>query len=710
VITLSLPYRPLAVAIASASILLSGTSTAQDGNIEEVLVTGQVLSRDALNSVKTPTPILDVPQSLSILTAEQIEQQAFRNFGDVIRYTPGLAISQGEGHRDAIIIRGVQTTADFFIDGIRDDVQYFRPFYNVEQIEVLRGPNALLFGRGGGGGVVNRVQKSAQVGEQFTTFNGGVDTFSAYSGAIDSNIALSDSVALRVNGYYEELDNHRDFFGGTRFAVNPTLTAMLSDRTRVTASYEYVDDDRSVDRGVPSQRNENGPNGPLEGFDNTFFGSPEGNFTTLQAHILRTRLEHRLSDNMTANATLQYADYDKFYQNLYPSDDVVVSNGVFSEVELDGYNDPTQRENLIFQANLVSEFTTAGLEHMLLLGVELGDQQTTNARGDIVFEDNGDDQIVIPFTDPLQIPAFNFDNLVRDRASDVRSSSLYLQDQLDLSEQFKLVLGLRYDRFDIDVNDFIAAAAGDDTGGRFSRQDTELTPRLGFIYKPADNVSIYASYSETFLPRSGDQFLTLTLDSESTRPQFFENREVGLKWDLSPQLSLTTAVFDLERESFTSVDPNDQEQVIIIEGSNTRGFEVQLAGNLSERWSITTGYSYLDGQVNRADGSGNDGNRTRQTPENMVSLWTRYELSNALSLALGGTYQDSFFVTEDNSVEVPEYTRIDAAAYYQLSARTMLQLNVENLLNENYFPDAHSNSNISTGRPLNARVSVVMNF
>jgi catecholate siderophore receptor len=223
-------------------------------------------------------------------------------------------------------------------------------------------------------------------------------------------------------------------------------------------------------------------------------------------------------------------------------------------------------------------------------------------------------------------------------------------------------------------------------------------------------VSIYASYSETFLPRSGDQFLTLTLDSESTRPQFFENREVGLKWDLSPQLSLTTAVFDLERESFTSVDPNDQEQVIIIEGSNTRGFEVQLAGNLSERWSITTGYSYLDGQVNRADGSGNDGNRTRQTPENMVSLWTRYELSNALSLALGGTYQDSFFVTEDNSVEVPEYTRIDAAAYYQLSARTMLQLNVENLLNENYFPDAHSNSNISTGRPLNARVSVVMNF
>jgi catecholate siderophore receptor len=714
------PFRRviLTAAISAACALASTGTTARDaggtaggnGNLEEVLVTGQVLSRDALNSVKTPTPILDVPQSLTILSAEQIEQQAFRSFGDVIRYTPGLAISQGEGHRDAIIIRGVQTTADFFIDGIRDDVQYFRPFYNVEQIEVLRGPNALLFGRGGGGGVINRVQKTAHVGEQFTTFSGGVDTFSAYSGAIDSNVSLSDSVALRINGYYEELDNHRDFFDGTRYAVNPTLTAMLSDRTRLTASYEYVNDDRVVDRGVPSQQVANGPDIPLQGYDETFFGTPGGNFTTLQAHLFRARLEHRLSDNITANATLQYADYDKFYQNLYPSDTVIVADGTFPAVELDGYNDPTQRENLIFQANLVSEFATGGLDHMLLLGVELGDQQTANARRDVTFAANGDDQLLIPFTDPLQIPAFEFDNLVRDRESEVRAASLYLQDQVDLSEQFKLVLGLRLDSFDIEVDDFIEAADGDGTDGRFSREDTEVTPRLGFIYKPMDNVSLYASYSETFLPRSGDQFLTLTLDSQSTRPQFFENREIGLKWDLAPQLSLTTAVFDLERESYTSVDPQDQEQVIVIEGSNTRGFEVQLAGNLTERWSVTTGYSYLDGEVNRADGGGNDGNRTRQTPENMFSLWSRYELSSALSLALGATYQDSFFVTEDNSVEVPSYTRIDAAAYYQLSDRAMLQLNVENLLDEAYFPDAHSNTNISTGRPLNARLSVVVNF
>jgi catecholate siderophore receptor len=548
------------------------------------------------------------------------------------------------------------------------------------------------------------------VDEQFTSFQGGIDTFSAYSGAIDSNLAIADDAALRINAYYEELDNHRDFFEGSRYAINPTVTAMLSERTRLTASYEYVNDDRVVDRGVPSQRVENGPNVPLSGYDETFFGSASGNSTELQAHLLRGRIEHRLSDNVSTNATIHYADYDKAYENLYPSDEVVVNNGSISEVELDGYRDTTQRENLILQANLVAEFNTLGFEQMLLLGLEAGDQRTANARNDNVFAANGDDQLWIPFSDPLNIPDFAYDPLVRDRESQVRYSSLYLQDQVDLSEQFKLVLGLRYDSFDIEVSDFVEAADGDNVDGRFSRKDTEVTPRLGFIYKPAENLSLYASYSETFLPRSGDQFLTLNLDAESTRPQFFENRELGLKWDLGAGLSLTTAVFDLERESYTSVDPLDPEQVVVIEGSNTRGFEVQLSGSLTDRWTLMSGYSYLDGEINSADGSGNDGNRTRQTPENMLSLWTRYNVNDALSVALGATYQDSFFVQEDNAVEVPSYTRLDAAVYYALSASTRLQLNLENLLNEDYFPDAHANNNISVGRPLNARLSVVMDF
>ncbi|MEE4301312.1 MAG: TonB-dependent siderophore receptor [Pseudomonadales bacterium] len=699
------PGRLTALALAIA-LPAHAAEMADPTAVEEVLVEGRYLSIDKINSVKTPTPILDVPQSLSILTAAQIEDQAFMSMGDVIRYTPGVAISQGEGHRDAMIIRGIQTTADFFVDGVRDDVQYYRPLYNVQQVEILRGSNALLFGRGGGGGVVNRVQKRAELDRGFTRLNAGMDTFGAWTGAIDTNRVVSDRVALRFNGYFQDMENHRDFFGGEAFALNPTLTVAFSDRTQGVFSYEYVDDDRVVDRGVPSRDVAGGPDVPLEGFEDTFFGSPDQNFTTLQAHILRTRLDHEFSDGLRGNVTAQWADYDKGYQNLYASEEVTVANGTFAEVELDGYRDTTDRENLIVQANLVGEFETGGLGHTLLFGFEYGDQQTANARQDNVFAVNGDDQLFVPFTDPLAIPAFGFDVPVRDRASDVIFTSVYLQDQIDLTEQFKLVLGLRFDRFDIDVLDIIEENDGDAQGGNFAREDEEVTPRLGFIYKPAENVSIYASYSETFLPRSGDQFLTLNLDSESTRPQFFENRELGVKWDLREDLAFTAAVFELDRESYTAVDPEDQEQLIVIEGSQTRGLELQLAGRVTDRWSVTAGYSWLDGEVNRADGTGADGNETRQTPDNMFSIWNDFQLSDRLRLALGATYQDSFFVQEDNSVEVPSYTRVDAAAFYQLNARTQLQLNIENLLDEEYFPDAHSNDNISTGRPLNARLTV----
>ncbi len=680
----------------------------QDAEI--MVVVGQYLSLDKVNAVKTPTPIIDIPQSLSVITQEQIERQSFTSIGDVLRFTPGLSISQGEGHRDAIIIRGIQTTADFFLDGVRDDVQYFRPLYNLERIEVLRGSNALLFGRGGGGGVINRVTKRPVFDEQFTGLIASVDTFGAYNFAGDVNYALNDTVSFRLNAFYEDLDNHRDFFGGERYAINPTAAFKVTPDTELLLSYEYVSDDRVVDRGVPSRNVDGGPDVPLEGFDNTFFGSPEENFTTLEAHILRARIDHTFSDTLRGNITAQYADYDKLYQNLFPSEEVVVTDGTITEVELDGYRDVTDRENLIIQANLVGEFQTWSLGHTILIGAEYGDQDTANARDDNVFEVNGDDQFFVPFTDPLVIPAFAFSNPVRDRESQVQFVSVYVQDQIDVTDWLKLIAGVRYDRFDIDVLDIIEENDGDGLGGNFSRVDEEFTPRLGAIFKPADNVSLYVSYSETFLPRSGDQFLTLTLDTQSTRPQFFENTEIGLKWDLTPSLSFTMALFDLDRESFTSVDPEDQGQVIVIEGSQTQGIELQLTGNLTEWWFVAAGYSYLDGEVERTDASGNNGNRTRQTPENMFSMWNNFQVTPKLGLGLGLTHQGSFFAQEDNSVEVPGYTRVDAALYYDVVDNVRIQVNLENLLDTDYFPDAHSNDNISTGEPLNARFTISARF
>lgn len=673
------------------------------GSDDVVTVTGRFLSLDELNAVKTPTPILDVPQSLSIVTQAQIDDQAFSSLADIVRYTPGLAVSQGEGHRDAIIIRGNQTTADFFLNGVRDDVQYFRPVYNLESVEILRGANALLFGRGGGGGVVNRVTKTPVIDEAFTEVSAGVDTFGAYTLSGDANIATGERTALRVNAFAEHLDNHRDAFDGDRYAVNPVFVFKPDAETAFEFSYEYVDDDRVVDRGVPSVPVAGGPDRPLEGFEETFFGSAEGNETTLQAHILRARAERTFNDRLRGNVTVQYADYDKAYANIYAAGFDPASNP--ARLTLDGYADDTTRENFIAQANLIGEFDTGPIAHTVLFGAEYGDQSTTNARIDNTFAASNDDQIVIDFTDPVQVPAFAFNDVIRDRESEVQFTSLYVQDQIDLTDQLKLVAGLRYDRFDVEVLDLQAISPTDD--GRRARVDEEVSPRLGLIYKPAETVSLYASYAETFLPSAGDQFLVLTPTTETVQPQRFENSEIGLKWDFSDALSLTTAVFRVERGLFTSVDPNNVSNIITIPGSVTEGFEAQLSGRLTPQWTVNAGYSYLDSTV---EGGAFDGNRTLQTPEHMVSLWNEYQATDNLALALGVTYQDDFFVREDNAVLVPGYTRVDAAAFYDVTDRTRLQLNIENLTDEDYFPDAHSNDNITVGRPLNARLTVRHRF
>jgi catecholate siderophore receptor len=695
----------LLVSSALAAVSAPHAFAESDVVVDDVItVTGQFLSLDQVNALKTPTPIIDVPQSFSIVSEVQIENQAFTSLADILRYTPGLAVSQGEGHRDAIIIRGNQTTADFFLNGVRDDVQYYRPLYNLEQVEILRGANALLFGRGGGGGVVNRVTKSPVVGEAFTSVRAGVDTFGAYQLSGDTNVELGEAAAFRLNAYVEELASHRDVFDGMRYAINPTVAFDLSPQTTAELFYEYVHDDRIVDRGVPSVSVANGRDVPLTGFRDTFFGDADRNNTQLTAHIFNARIDHDFSDTLRGYVIAQYADYDKAYENIYAAGFDAFSTP--QQLTLDGYRDVTQRQNFIIQGNLVGEFEIGGFTNTVLVGVEYGDQSTANGRLDNRFAASNDDQITIDFTDPVQVPAFSFGPALTDRESDVQFTSLVLQNQIDVTDQFKVVLGGRFDRFDIDVLDILAAQSPTDDGRR-ARVDDEFSPRVGLIYKPAENMSFYASYSETFLPSAGDQFLVLSLTTESIRPQRFENTEVGFKWDINPGLSLTSAIFQIERGLFTTVDPNNMAQITTIPGSVTEGFELQLAGALTDQWTVNAGYSYLDSTV---DGGTFDGNRTTQTPEHMFSVWNEYQATDQLALALGLTYQGDYFVREDNAVLVPDFTRVDAAVYYDLSDQTRLQLNLENLLDEEYFPDAHSNDNISTGKPLNARFTVSHRF
>ena len=207
------------------------------------------------SGLKSSGPISGVPQSLSVMPSDQIKAQGMKSVGDIIDYTPGVSNSQGEGHRDAAVIRGMRTTQDFYRDGVRDDVQYYRPLYNIEQIEILRGPNALLSGFGGAYGLINRVSKTATIGETFNTVSASLDTFGETNFQLDSNYELDENKALRVNMFGENLENHRDFYYGDSFGVNPTLRINLSEGSTLDLSYEYLNQERFIDRGIPTGTN-----------------------------------------------------------------------------------------------------------------------------------------------------------------------------------------------------------------------------------------------------------------------------------------------------------------------------------------------------------------------------------------------------------------------------------------------------------------------
>ncbi len=673
---------------------------------DEIVVRANVLYSDQVNALRTPTPIIDVPQSLTITTEDEIARRGFDSVRQIIDYTPGVNTSQGEGHRDAVVFRGVRSTADFFIDGVRDDVQYYRPLYNLQQVEILRGPNALLFGRGGTGGILNRVTKKGDYNENFTDYQASIDTFGAFGFQVDANLSNSEKAAVRVNALYEHLNNHRDFYDGDRIGFNPTVRFEAGPNTTVDLSYEYVDHERFIDRGIPT-----GSDGlPVEAFQDIVFGDPEKNFTTLEAHLLRANVSHQFSDNWKGNFTAFYGDYDKVYSNFYASGyDQAASPDV---VTLDGYIDTTQRQNLIFSGNLVGEFETGSIGHTFIIGAEFIDTASDQDRFNSFFSQTLDDNEVFNVTRPLNLRGgvgvnSSGDTSINDFTADLNDFtqvdinvfSAYIQDEIALADWLDVILGARFDSFDITVLNVPAAETR-------TRSDEEISPRLGVIFKPQENISIYASYSESFLPRSGEQFANINGDNDALAPNTFTNLEAGIKVDFDQGLSLTAAVFEIEQSS-PQVDDNDASQLVVVD-STIQGFEVQLVGQVTDFWSVSAGYSYLDGeQVNQ---SGPTGLRPRELPESTFSIWNDFQVTDQFGFGVGLTHQGDSFVNNGNSATLPAYTRFDAAAFFDVSENLRLQVNVENVTDELYFPNSHSTHQVSVGAPLNARFAISGRF
>jgi catecholate siderophore receptor len=708
----SILYPAVGLSVLAAS--LPGTARAEDAAEQDtIIVTGTVdgyRTVDTTSGTKTNTPILDVPQAISVVTDQQLRDQQVRSVADLVRLIPGISAGQGEGHRDQITLRGNNSTADFFVDGLRDDVQYFRSFYNIDRVEAHKGPNAMVFGRGGGGGIINRITKGALAGVDRIGGTVSADTFGAWYVATDTNVDLG-AAALRLNAYYEALNNHRDAFDGDRYAVNPVIGAELSGGVKVQLGYEYVRDDRVVDRGIPSAFAGSiaTPAGPLRGFDKTFFGVRGVNDTDFEAHVVSFRTEAPLTEALKLSVQALYGDYDKLYTNVFA---VSPANGTVTPptTAVEAYADPTKRETLIGQANLEWRGSTGGIEHVLLAGAEFTDQDTYNERINGFFASPfsaANRRRTITLADPVAIPPVQFvagptGNSNRAVASRLRQASFYLQDQISFSRHVDLIAGLRYDRFDLVATNLFTAA-------RFARVDDLWSPRVGLVVKPVETASVYVSYAKSFLPQSGDQFVGLDLTSSALEPETFDNYEIGAKWDIKPGLTATVAAYRLDRGNTRAAGPVPG-SIVLTGEQRSSGVELGLTGRIADRWQTALGYARTRARISETTSAAPAGRAVAQVPKHQLSLWNRYDVTDRVGIGLGLYHQSAQFATISNVTRLPAWTRVDAAIFFKISDAIEAQVNVENLTDEAYFPTAHNDNNISVGAPLNARFTLSARF
>ena len=645
-------------------------------------------ARRTTSATRTDTPLRDAPQSVSVVTNELIADQAMQGMADVVRYVPGITMGQGEGHRDAPTIRGNSSTADFFVDGVRDDAQYLRDLYNVERVEALKGSNAMVFGRGGGGGVLNRVTREAQWSPtRAFTLEGG--SFEHARGTLDVGQGLSANAAVRFNGMYENSGGFRDAYELERFGINPTV-AFASGATTVRAGYELFNDERTVDRGIPSFQ------GRPSGADiTTFFGNPDASFSRLRVHAGSALVEHD-AGAVTIRNRSRYASYDKFYQNSFPG----AVNAEGTQVSLSAYNNATDRTNLFNQTDVIVHAATGGVRHTLLVGAEFGRQETENFRETGYYNDNAT-SFAVPFGDPTVATPITFRQSATD--ADNRATAtvagVYLQDQVAFSPAVQAVLGVRFDRFNVRFHN----NRNDD---ELEREDDLVSPRAGLVLKPAEPVSIYGSYSVSFLPSAGDQFSSLSATTETLEPEKFTNLEAGAKWDVRPGFALTGALYRLDRTNTSAPDPNDATRIVQTGEQRTTGWELGAQGNVTGAWQVVAGFARQKAEITSTTSAAREGADVPLVPRRTFSLWNRYQLFPAVGVGLGVVHQSKMYAAIDNTVTLPGFTRADAALFVRLTPQVGAQLNVENLFDEKYYPTSHGNNNIMPGASRTLRLTL----
>ncbi|RON71968.1 TonB-dependent siderophore receptor [Pseudomonas fluorescens] len=634
-------------------------------------------------ATRTSTPVRYVPQAIDSIKTSNVADYGTNDIGDALSGMPNVS-SSADTRFDSLRIRGFDASNDFYLDGIRDDSQYKRDLHNIERVEVLKGPAAVLYGRGSQGGIVNRVSKMPEAGRRSTieAQGGSEDLRSLYA---DLSTDPSENISLRLNMGNMDENSFRDGVSGNRQLFAPSMSWQLTPDLNWLVQYEYSRYNRTPDRGIP------GVNGrPADVGRDTTYGN-DHDFIDDKTQSLRSRLTYELNDNWQLRQTLGVFKLDSDFDNTYLTGYTPATNKVTRQ---HWQQDLTTR-NVYNNLELEGGFDTFGLEHRLLTGIETGSQRrdpklynAATGRG----------------TQP--VPALDLFNpnrelrhtgrmqLSSNSHTEVESRAVYVQDQLRLNDQWQLLAGLRYDTFDIESTNKLRNITED-------RDSHSTSPRVGLVWTPLQNHSFYASWSKTFSPVGGG-LIGITPgaagNSNDLSPELTKQKEIGVKSDwLDDRLSTTLAVYDLELYNRRTVDPNDPTLTVMTGLQRSRGIELTATGKLVGNWYMRGGVGVQDATIEK-DNNGLEGKRINNVAKHNGSLFLTWKPEMGWYGETGLTLVGQRYADNANTTELSGYGRWDALVGYRFKDWD-LRGALNNITDREYYASATSAAQIMPGAP-----------
>ncbi len=683
--TKTLTASPLAVALA---LVLSTPAQADDAaaaaarkpkDLDAVTVVGQRLVEST--SPKHTQPLLDTPQSVTIVPAELMQEQGVTTLRDALRNVPGISMQAGEGGvpaGDNLTLRGFSARTDLFIDGVRDFGGYSRDPFNLEQIEVVKGPASTHSGRGSTGGSINLASKAARLGE-FNRASVSAGDNHLLRATADFNQEIGEDAAFRINlmGHRNEM-NGRDAVEGERWGVAPTVSFGLGGDTVTTFSLFHLEQDNVPDYGqpwvpatnnaVPASRDERAP------VDReNFYGLLARDYEDTSTDVATLVVRHAFNDNVDLRNLTRWGRSDR--------DSIITAPRFASNDSTDirrGAKTRDSEDTIVANVtDLTARFATGPVRHTLLAGVEFAREESTNrarTAGDGDLADLFNPDFNAPYTgevapDPLH-----------DASADADSVAVYLFDTLEFNPRWELSGGLRWDRVEVEASGFDRDLEARDS---WQRTDSELSGRAALVFKPRENGSVYLGYGTSFNPSA--EGLSLNASNAELDPEESRTLELGTKWDLfDGRLMLTSALFRTEKTNARVDDPLDEGRLEVLEGEQrVDGFEVGVAGRITDDWTVFGGYTHLDSEVLEST-EGDVGNELGNTPRDSATLWTTYEFTDAWQAGFGVQHVGSRFSNTSNTRMAKSYTLYDAMVGYRVSDALSLRLNGYNLSGKDY--------------------------